>query len=75
MSMSISLDSDVLLVQIFYNGLIDSLRASIDVAVGGTIIGKSPKEACDLFEEMASDNYQCQWGGDPCDEESMLLIQ
>ncbi|XP_038976654.1 uncharacterized protein LOC113463578 [Phoenix dactylifera] len=49
---------DWLIVQTFYNGLIHSVRITIDAAAGGTLMSKSTKEAYELLEEMASNNYQ-----------------
>ena len=46
-----------LLVQTFYNELERSVKMSIDVAVGGALIGKSIEAAKALLEEMASNNY------------------
>lgn len=46
-------------VQTFYNGISLAHRSMIDAVVGG-IIPRTPKEACNLLEEMASNSYQCQ---------------
>ena len=48
---------DWLLIQIFYNGLEQSMKISIDAAVGGAFMGKSIEVAKALLEEMASNNY------------------
>lgn len=47
-----------LLVQTFYNGLNGSTRNMVDAAAGGTIMRKTPEEAYELLEEMASNSYQ-----------------
>jgi len=44
---------DWLLIQIFYNGLEQSVKISIDAA-GGALMGKSIEVAKALLEEMAS---------------------
>lgn len=49
-------------VQTFYNGLQSATRTSIDAAAGGTLMKKSPEEAYELVEEMATNNYQ--WPSD-----------
>ncbi|RWR83368.1 hypothetical protein CKAN_01212200 [Cinnamomum micranthum f. kanehirae] len=49
-------------VQTFYNGLQSATRTSIDAATGGTLMKKSPEEAYELVEEMATNNYQ--WPSD-----------
>jgi len=51
-----------LLIQTFYNGLEQSVRISIDAAVGGALMGKSIEAAKALLEEMASNNYH--WSSD-----------
>jgi len=45
-------------VQTFYNGSSANLRSMIDAAAGGTLNNKTPEEAYNLLEEMASNNYQ-----------------
>jgi len=35
-----------------------SVRITIDVAVGGALMGKSTKDVYELLEEIASNNYQ-----------------
>ncbi|XP_073148093.1 uncharacterized protein [Henckelia pumila] len=47
-------------VQTFYNGLFPSNRAMIDAAAGGTLMRKTPEEAYELLEEMATNSYQWQ---------------
>ena len=44
-------------VQTFYKGLNQTTRSIIDVAARGTLNTKMCKEAMDLFEEMALNNY------------------
>ena len=46
-------------MQSFYKGVNPSVRVTIDAAVGGTIMSKTPEDALDLFEEMA--NTQSFW--------------
>jgi len=48
---------DWLLIQIFYNGLDQFLKMSVDAAAGGMLMGKSIEAAKALLEEMASNNY------------------
>jgi len=48
---------DWLLVQKFYNGLEQSVKISVDAAVGGALMGKSIEAVKALLEEMASNNY------------------
>ncbi|XP_056169324.1 uncharacterized protein LOC115665665 [Syzygium oleosum] len=45
-------------VQTFYNGCSTNLRSMIDAAAGGTLNNKTPEEAYNLLEEMASNSYQ-----------------
>ena len=45
-------------VQTFYNGLNCSTRALVDAACGGSITTKTVREANQLFEELAKNNYQ-----------------
>ncbi|KAJ4723309.1 DNA-directed DNA polymerase [Melia azedarach] len=49
-------------VQTFYNGLSCTTRTMIDAAAGGALMSKTPDEAYQLLEEMASNNYQ--WPSD-----------
>lgn len=46
-----------LLIKIFPNRLVDSLRIAIDVAAGRTLTGKSLYEAYELLEDMINANY------------------
>ena len=45
-------------MQTLYNGLNYSTRALVDAACGGSITSKMAKEANQLFEELAKNNYQ-----------------
>ncbi|XP_073054601.1 uncharacterized protein [Primulina eburnea] len=47
-------------VQTFYNGLFPANRSMIDAAAGGTLMRKTPQEAYELLEEMATNSYQWQ---------------
>ncbi|XP_052177527.1 uncharacterized protein LOC127791584 [Diospyros lotus] len=47
-----------LIVQTFYNGLSHLVRITIDAVARGALMGKSTEDACELLEEMASNNYQ-----------------
>ncbi|XP_073120512.1 uncharacterized protein [Henckelia pumila] len=47
-------------VQIFYNGLFFANRSTIDATSGGTIMRKTPEEAYELLEDIASHTYQWQ---------------
>ncbi|KAJ4717050.1 DNA-directed DNA polymerase [Melia azedarach] len=49
-------------VQTFYNGLSCTTRTIIDAAANGALMSKTPDEAYQLLEEMASNNYQ--WPSD-----------
>ncbi|XP_017972556.1 PREDICTED: uncharacterized protein LOC108661169 [Theobroma cacao] len=49
---------DWLQVQTFYNGLVGSIKITIDVAAGGALMSKNATDVYDLLEEMASNNYQ-----------------
>ena len=44
-------------VQTFYNGLMPNIQAMVDIASGGALNNKTPKEAYNLIEVMASKNY------------------
>lgn len=44
-------------VQTFYNGLNHPTRAMIDTSTRGSLNTKTPKEAIELFEIMAANNY------------------
>ena len=50
-------------VQIFYNGLVPSFKAILDVASGGSFNLKTPEEALETLELMASNtmNMQFDW--------------
>ncbi|XP_024024835.1 uncharacterized protein LOC112092569 isoform X2 [Morus notabilis] len=45
-------------VQTFYNGSTAIIRNMIDAAAGGTIMRKTPKQAYELLDEMATSSYQ-----------------
>ena len=45
-------------VKTFYNGLDYSTRALVDATYGGSITSKTTREANQLFEELAKNNYQ-----------------
>ncbi|XP_017970470.1 PREDICTED: uncharacterized protein LOC108660713 [Theobroma cacao] len=45
-------------VQTFYNGLVGSIKTTIDAAAGGALMSKNVADAYNLLEEMASNNYQ-----------------
>ena len=45
-------------VQTFYNGLNHSTRALVDATCGGSITTKTMREANQLFDELAKNNYQ-----------------
>lgn len=47
-------------VQTFYNGLFPANRSMIDAAAGGTLMRKTPEEAYELLEEMATNSYEWQ---------------
>jgi len=47
-----------MIVQTFYNGVTQSLRSTIDVAAGGTLMNKTKDAAYNLIEEMALNNFQ-----------------
>ncbi|XP_073124801.1 uncharacterized protein [Henckelia pumila] len=47
-------------VQTFYNGLFSANRSTIDAASRGTIMRKTPEEAYELLEDIASHTYQLQ---------------
>ena len=53
-----------MVVQTFYNGVTQPVRSMIDAAAGGTLMSKTEKEAYNLIEEMALNNYQWSnaWG-------------
>jgi len=45
-------------VQTFYNGSTATIRNMIDAAAGGTIMRKTPEQAYELLDEMATNSYQ-----------------
>ena len=45
-------------VQTFYNGLMGNVQTMVDVASGGALQNKTPEEAYELLEVLASNNYQ-----------------
>ncbi|XP_071917054.1 uncharacterized protein [Coffea arabica] len=49
---------DWLVVQTFYNGLTYPTKTHVDAAAGGALMGKITREAQQLIEEMATNNYQ-----------------
>lgn len=42
----------------FYSRINGQLRTTLDVAIGGTLVNKLPKDAWALMEEMTSNVYQ-----------------
>ncbi|XP_017970386.1 PREDICTED: uncharacterized protein LOC108660644 [Theobroma cacao] len=48
---------DWLQVQTFYNGLIGSIKTTIDAAAGGALMSQNAADAYNLLDEMASNNY------------------
>ena len=51
-----------LLIQTFYQGLTEPMRITIDATAQGSFMSKTPDDAFNLLETMASNNYQ--WHGD-----------
>ncbi|WRX25992.1 Retrotransposon gag domain - like 10 [Theobroma cacao] len=49
---------DWLQVQTFYNGLVGSIKTTIDAAAKGALMSKNVADAYNLLEEMVSNNYQ-----------------
>jgi len=47
-----------MVVQTFYNGVIQPVRSMIGAAAGGTLMSKTEEEAYNLIKEMALNNYQ-----------------
>ena len=47
-----------MIIQAFYNGVTQSVRSIIDVAVGGTLMSKIGDNTYNLIEEMAFNNFQ-----------------
>lgn len=45
-------------VQAYYNGLVGSIKTTIDAATGGALMIKNVVDAYNLLEDMASNNYQ-----------------
>ena len=42
----------------FYSGLLLTTQIMVDAVVGGSLNNKTPKQSIELFEVMASNNYQ-----------------
>ena len=51
-----------LLIQTFYQGLTEPMRITIDATAQGSFMSKTPEDAYNLLETMASNNYQ--WHGE-----------
>jgi len=47
-----------MIIQTFYNRVIQPVRSTIDSAVGGTLMNKTEDEAYNLIEEMVPNNFQ-----------------
>ena len=47
-----------MIIQASYNGVTQSVRATIDAAVGGTLMNQTDDEAYNLIEEMALNNFR-----------------
>ena len=47
-----------MIIQTFYNGVIQPLRSTIDAVAAGTLMNKTEDEAYNLIEEMALNNFQ-----------------
>jgi len=47
-----------MIIQAFYNGTNQSVRSTIDVAAGGTLMNKTKGEAYNLIEGMTLNNFQ-----------------
>ena len=47
-----------MIIQAFYNGVAQSVRSTIDVAVGGTLINKTKDEPYNLIGETTLNNFQ-----------------
>ena len=47
-----------MIIQTFYNGVIQPVQSTIDAAAGGTLMNKTEDEAYNLIEEMVLDNFQ-----------------
>ena len=50
--------SDMSLIQFFYGGLLSSERRFIDVACGGSIADKTPREMRELISTLAASSRQ-----------------
>ncbi|XP_075478842.1 uncharacterized protein LOC142519696 [Primulina tabacum] len=44
-------------IELFYNGLNEKTRGTVDAAAGGTIFAKYPEQAYDLLEQMKINSY------------------
>ena len=51
-----------LLIQTFYQGLTELMRITIDATTQGSFMSKTPEDAYNILETIASNNYQ--WHGD-----------
>jgi len=47
-----------MIIQAFYNGMIQPVRSTIDAKAGRTLLNKTKDEAHNLIEEMALNNVQ-----------------
>ena len=47
-----------MIIQVFYNGVTQSVRPTIDAAVEGTLMSKTEDKAYNLIKEMALNNFQ-----------------
>ena len=47
-----------MIIQAFYNVVTQSVRSTIDVTAGGTLIRKIEDEAYNLIEEISLNNFQ-----------------
>ena len=47
-----------MIIQAFYNGVTQSVRSTIDVMAGGTLMSKTEDKAYNLIEEMSLNNFQ-----------------
>ena len=47
-----------MVIQAFYNSVTQSVRSTIDAAVGGTLMCKTKDEAFNLIEAMTFNNFQ-----------------
>jgi len=46
-----------MVVQMFYNGVTQSVRSMINAVISGTLMSKIEDEAFNLIEEMAFNSY------------------